>query len=641
MRKLGLITRVNQVKLNDSIFEGLGCLKGYEYDIDLIENPTFVITPPRRIPHKIRDDVKQELDRMVKLDVIEPMKEATPSVSPMVVVRKNNKIRICIDPTNVNKNIMRRHHPMQTIEEIAAQLSGSKYFTLLDCKRGFWQVRVSDRTKKILTFSTPWGRYGCKRLPLGISAAPEVFQSIMESLLSHLPNVKISIDDILIHSRTIEGLRKTTAEVIKILNDNGLKLNKLKCVFERQEVKYLGHIISEHGMTADPDKTEAIQRLKSPKNRKELQRVLGKFTYLSKFIPNFSALTTPLRALLEKTTPWEWKSEQEQAYDKLKTAISETPVLKLYDVNDDVKLQVDASSTALGAVLLQKEQPIAYASKALTESQQRYSQLEKEALAIKFGCEKFHQYVWGKKLVVESDHKPLETIFQKPLHSSPARLQRIRLSLLTYDPVVVYKEGKQMFIADPLSRDCENDQPPDDSESDLQVQLILSISDQELEKLLRLTRVDETCKQLSELIINGWPRDVDSLPKNLKSYWNFREELSVYEGIIYKANKTFIPSAMRADVLKYIHNGHFSYAKCVRRAKNAVFWPQMNRDIKEYIQKCPACQVFQRSNNKIQLGEKDIPSYPFEIVASDLFYFKGNDYVVVTDSYSGFQSSKN
>lgn len=143
----------------NTIFKGLGCLKNFKYDIDLIENSKFELKPARRIPYILRKAVKAELDSMVKLKVIKPIKEATPVVSPMVIVRKDNKIRICLDPSDLNKNILRRYHPLNTVEEITAKIAGASYFTLLDCRRGFWQIEVTERTQKYLTFATPWGRY--------------------------------------------------------------------------------------------------------------------------------------------------------------------------------------------------------------------------------------------------------------------------------------------------------------------------------------------------------------------------------------------------------------------------------------------------------------------------------------------------
>lgn len=238
-----LLVRVQSVKINPKldekqIFNGLGCFKGYEYDIDLVENPSFEICPARTIPLAIKETVKQELDKMVKMDVIKPVTKPTAAVSPLVIVKKGDKIRLCIDPTNVNKNIKRRHFPLNTIEAIAARIAGSKYFTRLDCTRGFWQIRVTERTQEYLTFATPWGRYSCKRLPFGLSSAPEVFQQIMSEVLQDIPNVECAMDDILIHAGTEQKLRDITETVLRRLHENGLKLNKEKCLFNVQRINF-------------------------------------------------------------------------------------------------------------------------------------------------------------------------------------------------------------------------------------------------------------------------------------------------------------------------------------------------------------------------------------------------------------------
>lgn len=399
----------------DNIFEGLGCIKDFVYDMDIIPNAKFDIIPPRKIPYALRDQVKAELDYMVKLGVIRSVKEPSMAVSPIVIVRKDKNIRLCIDPSQVNKNILRRHYPLKTIEEISSRISGSKFFTKLDCVKGFWQVPVSSRTQKYLAFATPWGRYTCLRLPFGLASAPEVFQQIMSQTLEDIANVECSMDDILIHAANLEELREITKKVMTALADKGLKLNKLKCLFESQRIPFLGHIVTANGLELDPEKIKAIEKLETPNNVKQVQRVLGMITYVSKFIPGFSCMTAPLRELLRKDVAFCWDHSQEEAFIKIKNALVSPPVLKFFDVNKDVRLSVDASCKALGAVLLQDEHPVAYASRSLTKCEQGYPQIEKEALAIKFALKKFHEYVYGKTLIVETDHKPLETIFKKTL----------------------------------------------------------------------------------------------------------------------------------------------------------------------------------------------------------------------------------
>lgn len=396
--------------------------------IDLVDNPSFKIIPPRRIPHAIRDQVKAELDRMVKMKIIEPVSEPTPAVSAMLALwlcLYKGKLRVCMDPTDLNKNITRRHFPMKTVEKISAKLSGAKWFTKLDCEKGFWQIKVSERTSKYLTYSTPWGRFKYLRKPFGITSAPEVFSEIMNRLLEGIENCEVAMDDIFIYNDSNKELEKTTKIVMDRLKATGLTLNESKCEFMKRKVMFLGHIFSEKGVEADPEKIKAIYQLKTPSNVEEVQRLLGMENYVGKFVKNLSELTEPLRELLLKTTAWHWETEHDQAVANIKKKLTSLPVLAYYDVNKPVKLSVDASGKALGCGLFQEEKPIAYGTRALTKAQQNYPQIIKEAMAIRFGCTNFHEYVYGKELLIETDHEPLETIFRKSIAEAPMRLQQI------------------------------------------------------------------------------------------------------------------------------------------------------------------------------------------------------------------------
>lgn len=540
-----------------------------------------------------------------------------------------------MDPTVLNKNILRRHYPMKTVEEIASRVAKSKYFTLLDCKRGFWQIKVSDRSQKYLAFSTPWGRYTCLRLPFGLSSAPEVFSEAMTMLLQGIENTESSMDDILVHAETVDQLNVITKKVIETLVNAGLKLNKEKCIFQQKSIKFLGHIFSDTGLKADPDKIKAIELLEIPQNKQQLQRLLGMVTYLNKFIPNLSMLTEPLRKLLPKDVEWVWSSDQSEAFNKIKTVLSEPPVLRFFDVNKDVKLSVDASSVAMGAVLLQDDQPVAYATKTLTASQRNYPQIEKEALAIKFACNKFHQYVYGKKLVIESDHKPLEIIFKKPLQSAPARLQRILFDVIQYSPEIVYVKGAELHIADTLSRDCKKIEETDD-EREMKVHIILPMSDSAMERFKNSTQDDEELQALRKLINEGWPDDKNQIPRNVRNYFNFRDELALYNNLLFKGEKLIVPKAEIAKVLADIHSGHPGIQSSIRRARQFLFWLGQSTDVQQYVEKCTICQQTQRSKDKEPIFEKEIPSLPWQIVGTDLFHFKNNEYIIVADHYSGY-----
>nr|XP_029713688.1 uncharacterized protein K02A2.6-like [Aedes albopictus] len=548
---LQMIQRVNSISSRDDIFQGLGCFKNFEYELDLKPDAAFEIRPTRAIPHKIRDEVKAELDRMVEMGVIIKQENPTPVVSNLIVVRKNNKIRLCIDPTDVNKNILRRHYPLRTMEEIASRIRNAKWFTILDCKKGFWQVKIAENSQKYLTFGTPWGRFSCLRLPFGLASAPEVFQNLISTLLEGIDGTDVSMDDILIYAETLEKLNDITGKVVDRLRNAGLKLNPEKCLFAKKSVPYLGHIVSENGLHPDNDKIDAIRRLKVPENKKQLQRLLGMVTYLGKFIVNLSQVTAPLRQLLQKDVTWQWEHEQQAAFNKLMSLLTSLPVLKFYDVNKQNVLSVDCSSHAMGAVLLQDGHP--------------------EAFAIRFGCQKFHSYIFGKPVVVHTDHKPLESIFKKPLDKAPPRLKRIILDVQPYAPEIVYVRGENVPIADTLSRDVENPVPEQDA--DLEVHVVLNVSKAWMKEIVAKTEEDATLRELIEVIKAGWPNDPEEVDSVVKQYWNYRDELSTYEGLIFKGDRLLIPETLRLKAMNIIHAGHFGIQSSIKRAKQLVFWP--------------------------------------------------------------------
>ncbi|RXN16535.1 dynein heavy chain axonemal [Labeo rohita] len=374
-----------------------------------------------------------ELKRMEDLGVIVKQTEPTDWVNSMVTVLKPEKLRICIDPQDLNKAIKREHYPLRTIEEIVAEMPNAKVFSVLDANHGFWQVHLDEVSSKLCTFNTPFGRYRFLRLPFGIVSAPEVFQKCIAQRLEGLDGVVNIVDDILVWGEDMEQHNKRLRKLLDRIRDINLKLNKTKCKIRMTEVSYVGHILTAEGLKPDNGKVRAIQNMPEPQDKAALMRFLGLLQYLSKFIPNMSDLSAPLRKLLEGDVAWHWETEQQRSFERLKSLVSNTPVLKYFDVNKEIMLSVDASAEGLGAVLLQEGHPVAFGSRSLTECQKRYAQIEKELLAIVYGCEKFHQYVYGKTVQVETDHKPLETVFKKSLQKAPPRLQRMLMRLQLYD----------------------------------------------------------------------------------------------------------------------------------------------------------------------------------------------------------------
>ena len=572
---------------------------------------------------------------MERLGVIERIHEPTNWVnSIMTVVKPNGKLRICIDPSDLNKAIKCEHYPMKTVEEIFALMPQAKYFSALDASSGYWQIELDHDSAKLCTFNTPFGHYMFKRLPFGLSSAQDVFQAVMTEMFEDIDGVQVAIDDMLIWGTTEEEHDARLKMVLQHAQQRNLKLNEDKSQIKKEEIKYMGHIISTQGIKPDPLKTTAITEMQPPRTKEELQRFLGMATYLSKFIPNFSEISAPLRTLLGKSTEWHWTGRQTQTFQKIKDATTNPPTLKFFDPTQTTKISVDASSKGMGAILMQGQHPIAYASKSLTTTQQKYAQIEKEMLAIVFGCKKFHDYIYGlPDITVETDHKPLQNILQKPLYMAPAHLQHMMMSIQKYLINVIYKPGKELLIADTLSRAPLPDEADDlqFQQYDINILHTLPITEPKLAELEQQTKQDPTLLDLKLAVQTGWPDNKADAPPGARQFWNYRDEVTYHHGIFFKGRRVIIPTSMHSEMLKLIHGSHLGIEKCKRQARDIIFWPGMNAHIEEMISNCPTCSMYQRNN----LREPLLP-HPHGKKLADLCELNGKHYLIMVDYYSNF-----
>lgn len=648
---LKLIKRIYNVQIkasdniiadNSGLFQGLGCLKNFTCDIKLKPDATPSIDACRRVPFQLKNKLKAVLDELVKTNVICPVNEPTEWVSSLVLTtKKDGKLRLCLDPRKLNKAIMRPHFQFPTLDEIKSDLSGARFFTTLDANKGFWMLKLSDSASKLCTFITPFGRYRYTRLPYGISAAPEIFYREMVNRFSDIKNVKIMMDDFLIYGSTIEEHDVALQNVLNRAREINLKFNKDKSVICTSEVKYLGHIFSSKGVLVDQSKVKAICDMPSPSCINDLQRFMGMVNYLSSFIPNLSKENSLLRTLLSKKVEWSWTEHHEAEFNKIKKLISSAPVLSYFDPNKDITMSVDASKDALGAVILHDKQPIAYASASLTKCQQNYSQIEKELLSILFGCTKFHQYIYGRLVTVETDHKPLITLFKKALVDIPARLQRIMLRLQPYDLNVIYKPGRYLYIADTLSRAalCENTLQDLDKDLDLHVNFIISYLSASKEKLSQLqdsTSKDPILTQIIGFCQNGWPEHKRSVSQSIKPYFSLKDKLHVLNKILFLSEKIVIPESMREYVINLSHEGHQGMNSTMRLAQSTVYWPNMKNDIEKFVNNCHTCLTYRRSNSKEPIIHHEYKYLPWNKVGIDLFDVDNKKYLIVVDYYSKY-----
>ena len=343
-----------------------------------------------------------------------------------------------------------------------------KIFTVIDMKDGYWHVKLSEESSYLCTFHTPWGRKRFLRMPFGISSASEVMQKRNEEAFSDIQGVNVIADDLIIAARNEIEHDAIMHRVLQRARRENVVFNAGKIQFKVTTVTYMGNIVTKDGMRPDPDKIEAIVNMPKPTDRHGLLRLLGMIKWLSQYIPNESSITAPLRSLLKQDAEWSWQHEHDAAMDEIRKTLARNTVLAFYDVRKSATIQADASQSGLGCGLMQQGRPVAFASRALTDAEQNYSQIEKEMLAICFACTKFHQYIYGKCTDVQTDHRPLESILRKPIAKASPRRQRIMLQLQRYTLNVMYVPGKLMYVADTLSRAFIRGEPscgaPDDME---------------------------------------------------------------------------------------------------------------------------------------------------------------------------------
>ena len=438
----------------NDVFDKIGCVPGIRVHMKLRPNIPSSVHPARSVPVPVRDGLKQELERLVKLKILTPVKQPTAWVSSMLVVNKPNKTRIVIDPRDLNKALCREYYPMNTLENVITRTHGSKYFTVLDANSGYYQLQLDEESSILATMNTPFGKFRYLRLPMGISNAPEIFQTVLTEIFGGIEGCEIIMDDILIHGRTIQEHNSRLNAVLNRARENNLCFNSKKTKLARSEVDYHGHVITGEGLKVSREKVKAILDMPVPNDKQAVQRLIGLVTYLSKFVENFSDVIQPLRECVKlKNRSFHFDEPQKECFAKIKEVLTTAPVLKFYSMSKPITVLCDSSKTGLGAVILQGGRPVAYASRTLTDTEQAYAQIEKEMLAIVFACSKFHKLLFGRKdATLETDHLPLLRIFEKTLHLVPMRLQKMLLKVQPYTFKLVGKPGKEMYIADTLSR---------------------------------------------------------------------------------------------------------------------------------------------------------------------------------------------
>lgn len=597
----------------------------------------------RRVPLALLPKVKEKLETMERNGIIVKRDEPTAWVNSMLVVeKKDGSIRLCIDPRELNKAIMREHYQVPTFDDVLPRLAGKKLFSIIDMKDGFWHIELDEESSKLVTFNTPFGRYSFTRLPFGISSAPEVFQKRAQQTFGDIEGVNIVFDDIIIAASSMADHDKTLRQLLERARTANVRFNRAKLQLLVQKVSYLGHLVSQEGISPDPEKVRAITNFPPPGSREDLLRFNGMATYVSRYIQNFADTTYAYRQLLKKDAPWNWAEPQQSAFAKIKQQIASAPVLSHYDPSKQLVIQTDASSKGIGSCLMQEDHPICFASRALTDCETRYAQIEKELMAIVFACERFNTYVYGRSIIVQSDHKPLEAIFKKPIASTTPRLQRMLLRLGRYQLHVKYTPGKEMHIADALSRAYMQDaRSPAEEELaedlDVAVHTVLfrmPLSNAGIKEIRAATASDPVLTKIRGFLTDGMPVNSNGLPTNLKAYRQILPELYETEGIIFKDRRMVIPASKQEELVKKLHASHMGIEKTKQLARQHYYWPGIDQDIESYVRRCSTCCQNRRRQPKQPLLPHPVPEYPWQKVGCDIFTFRGRDYLLVVDYFS-------
>ena len=654
--QMGLITinyeNIKAVKVNapDALLEeysevfgdGLGVLPG-EVQLTINKEVPPVAIASCRVPVSLKKKVKSKLRDMEVQGVIEKVEQPTEWVSRMVTsVKSNGDIRICIDPQALNKALQREMHPLLTIEEVLPELAKARVFSKFDLRSGYWHCILDKKSSDLTTFQTPYGRFKWKRLPFGLKVSSEIFQKRLQQILEDIPNCICVADDILIYGTGSDDGEaqvnhdKALKMLLQRCKETGVKLNKQKTVLRESEVLFLGHRIGCDGVGADPSKVEAIKKMKRPNNPREVLQVAGMVNYLAKFLPRLADVMRPLRKLTCKDAEWDWGEEQEVAFKQIQDLVTQAPVLSFYDENLPLEIQCDASQSGIGAVLLQNGKPLSYASRAMTPTETRYAQIEKEMLSIIFAVKRFHQYTYGRKVTVQTDHKPLETIVKKALCLAPKRLQGMMLKLQEYDTDIKYTPGKEMHIADLLSRSYLPTTKGAEEFEMVNHVAYLPIRQDRLERIQGASESDPVLRKVRIVISEGWPDNVSEVPVEVRPYFHHKDELITQDGLIFKGAQVVIPELMRGEIREALHVSHMGVESTLRRARQCVFWPSMNNELKQFIGKCEVCAKYNKRQQKETLMSHEPAVRPWEKVGIDLFEFDSKDYLIVVDYFTNW-----
>ncbi|GJW73776.1 putative mitochondrial protein [Tanacetum coccineum] len=517
---------------------------------------------PYRHPPTQKDAIEAMVTELHKSGVIR--ESHSPFSSPIVMVKKKDgTLRICVDYKALNKKTMKDKFPIPIIEELIDELFGAQVFTKLDLRSGYHQVRMSKEDIPKTAFRTHQGHYEFLVMPFGLTNAPSTFQALMNEVFAPFLRkfVLVFFDDILVYSRDMTEHAKHLELVLKTMQSQQLYAKMSKCVFGATQVEYLGHVISGIGVSTDPSKVKAMQEWPVPMNIKKLRGFLGLTGYYRRFIKDYAAISRPLTALLKKNS-FEWSSDAQAAFESLKSAMINAPVLALPNFQEEFTVETDASNEGIGAVLQQQGHPIAFLSRSLAPKHKGLSTYEKELWVVVYALEKWRGYLLDRHFKIKTDHFSLKYLMEQRL-TTPFQIKWLP-KLLGYDYEIIYKKGSENLVADALSRT---------SSPSLQTMVITDISNDLLQRIQASWEGDPSIQQIINQIKDG-------PVAGSKFTWQ-SDQLRRNGKLVIGANDD-----LRQELLKFYHDepmgGHSGVEASYKRLKAVFYWKGMNDRLSKY-----------------------------------------------------------
>lgn len=602
---------------------------------------------PRRVPLLLRKEVNEILEEMKRQGVIE--ESHSPWVSPAVLVRKKDgTIRFCVDYRKLNSVTVKDCFPLPRIDDILDQLSGNSWFTTLDLKSGYWQIKIREEDKEKTAFSIGNGLWQFTVMPFGLCNAPATFERMMEEVLQGILNkiCLVYLDDVIIFGKDFSEMLKNLKLVFQRLKLANLKVNPKKCVFFGKKIKYLGHVISAEGVSTDPEKITAVKNWPVPHNKKQLRSFLGFCSYYRRYVKGFSSLAKPLFVLTENQVKFSWDEKCQIAFEELKQVLSSSPCLSFPKGEGEFILDTDASKIGIGSILSQrqdgKERVIAYFSRVLSKAEKNYCITRRELLAIVDSLKSFRHYLLGRKFIIRTDHISLRWLMS--FRDLEGQLARWLEKLQEYDFEVVHRKGVAHKNADGLSRrECE-------TEGCIYCEKIeRKFAEGTFNSVARIILTEETLEdwrrdQMEDssisLILQGKEEGVrpsrselDPEDVSAQLYWSYWEALTLRDGVLYKRwdapnlkSRIFqliVPRKRIKEILEKAHDGasggHFGVNKTLEKIRRRFYWASCKQDVENWCRTCKFCISKKGPSSK---GKSPLQIYnvgtPFERLQMDI-----------------------